>query len=199
MKDLSVNLYDLKQAQLILSTLAPVASAIPATEKNHVESEPAYLRLTRDHLPPRKEPAAEENAGTAPEASAAVIEVEPQKFASWETCISWCMSLTKAEAAFVVDPQGFIIASRGRAPGYGFEGTGAELICSVEQLERVAPDAGKLMWVDLDFDKRKIVGFVTPSEDSASYVIGLIAPDPVFHSIKQTITRQILDNLQNLD
>jgi hypothetical protein len=199
MKDLNVNSYDLKKAQLILCSLTHAAAAVPAAEKMPPIDEPAYVRLTLDHLPHKAEPAGGAVAEATPEAPAVALEVEPQKFASWESCISWCMSVTKAEAAFVVDSQGFIIASRGRVPGHGFEGTGAELICSVEQLERVAPDAGKLMWVDLDFDKRKIVGFVTPSESSDSYVVGLIAPDPVIHSIKKNITRQILDNLQNLD
>jgi hypothetical protein len=109
------------------------------------------------------------------------------------------MSLTRSEAAFVVDSQGFIIASRGRVPSQGFEGTGAELICSVEQLERVDPDAGKLIWVDLDFDKRRVVGFVTPAQDSEYYVLGLISPDHSYHTYKQALTRQIVDNLPNLD
>ena len=110
------------------------------------------------------------------------------------------MSLTRAEAVFVADSQGFIIASRGRIPEHGFEGTGAELICSIDQLDRVAPDAGKLLWLDLDFDKCRIVGFYTPLVGAEYYVVGLVSPDPSsFYSHKQVITRNILDNLTNLD
>jgi hypothetical protein len=109
------------------------------------------------------------------------------------------MSTIRAEAAFVVDSQGFIIASRGRVPSQGFEGTGAELVCSVEQLERVAPDAGKLLWVDLDFDKRRVVALITPSESAEYYVVGFISPDSAFYSLKQHITNQIIDNLPHLD
>ena len=110
------------------------------------------------------------------------------------------MSLTRSESVFVADSQGFVIASRGRIPGQGFEGTGAELICSVEQLERIAPDAGKLLWLDLDFDRYRMVGIITPPIDGEYYVVGLIAPDSSsFYSHKQIITRNILKNLPNMD
>jgi hypothetical protein len=110
------------------------------------------------------------------------------------------MTMTRAESVFVADSQGFIIASRGRIPGHGFEAAGAEVICSVEQLERVAPDAGRLVWLDLDFDKYRVIGIITPPVDSEYYVVGLIAPDSSsFYSHKQIITRNILENLAHMD
>ena len=194
MKDHSVNSYDLKQAREILSSLVSGTTAV--REEKKPES-PLYLRLSDDstargearHAP---EPAPE----TAP---AGIPDVPPQQFPGWESCISWCMNITRSEAAFVVDSQGFVIASRGRVPGHGFDGTGAELICSVEQLERIDPDAGRLVWIDLDYDKRRVVGFIPPSGKKEYYVLGLISPEPSYVSLKQIITRQIMDNLPNLD
>jgi hypothetical protein len=122
-----------------------------------------------------------------------------QKFDSWENCIAWCMSLTHAEAAFVVDSQGFVIASRGRIPSQGFEGTGAELICSIEQLERIAPESGRIFCVDMDFDKLRIVGLVASSDETATYVVGLVAPDPLRCETKHKIRQQVVNNLSNLD
>jgi hypothetical protein len=198
MKDRSVNSYDLKDAQQILTTLAPSTGTsvrqIPVSD-----SPPEYLRLSIEFSSQKalRIPAL---SGEEPKAAAAAVDnVEPQNFTSWESCIAWCMSTIRAEAAFVVDSQGFIIASRGRVPSQGFEGTGAELVCSVEQLERVAPDAGKLLWVDLDFDKRRVVAFITPSDSSEYYVVGFVAPDSSFHSLKQHVTNQIIDNLPHLD
>jgi hypothetical protein len=197
MKDRSVNSYDLKQAQQILSSL----DSIPAPSHGTAVSQetPDYVRLSMESLPRKSAPVTALPADMPKETSSAPIDMKPQKFTNWEGCLGWCIGLTRAEAAFVVDSQGFIIASRGRVPGYGFEGTGAEMVCSVDQLERIAPDAGKLMWVDLDFDKRRIVGFVTPSQDSQYYVIGFIAPEPAYHSIKHYITTQVIENLPNLD
>jgi len=74
------------------------------------------------------------------------------------------------------------------------------MICSVEQLERVAPDAGRLVWLDLVYDTARVVGFITPPVDAEYYVVGLIAPDSSsFYSHKQIITRNLLENLPHLD
>jgi len=55
------------------------------------------------------------------------------------------------------------------------------------------------LWVDLDFDKRRVVAFITPSENSENYVVGFIAPDASFPSLKQHVANQIISNLPNLD
>jgi hypothetical protein len=198
MKDRSVNSYDLKDAQQILTTLAPSTGA--ATRQRSVPaSTPEYLRFPNDFSSQKASRISVQPSSEPKGPTAAAENIQPQNFTSWESCIAWCMSTIRAEAAFVVDSQGFIIASRGRVPSQGFEGTGAELVCSVEQLERVAPDAGKLLWVDLDFDKRRVVAFITPSDSSEYYVVGFIAPDSAFYSLKQSITNQIIDNLPHLD
>ncbi|MRR06168.1 MAG: hypothetical protein EG828_04390 [Deltaproteobacteria bacterium] len=198
MKDRSVNSYDLKDAQEILATLAP-STGTSARQKPVSDSPPEYLRLSKEFSAQKSSRIAAQPGEDLKAANATAENTQPQKFTSWESCIAWCMSTIRAEAAFVVDSQGFIIASRGRVPGQGFEGTGAELVCSVEQLERVAPDAGKLLWVDLDFDKRRVVALITPSESSEYFVVGFIAPDSAFSSLKQHVTNQIIDNLPHLD
>jgi hypothetical protein len=198
MRDRSVNSYDLKDAQQLLSSLVP-GCGITSREVSSADEQYGYVRLAKAAVPVTGTPPAVGHAPLVSETPPESVETQLQKFTSWESIIAWCMSLTRAEAAFVVDSQGFIIASRGRVPGHGFEGTGAELICSVEQLERVDPDAGKLQWVDLDFDKRRVVGFITPPRDSEYYVIGLMSPDTAYHSLKQVINRQIVENLSSLD
>jgi hypothetical protein len=198
MRDRSVNSYDLKEAQLILSSLVPTSGTTPKEPPPALEGS-AYVRLAKWAEPRQDSPPSAGYAGHPEEVPPEPSYTQPQKLANWEECLTWCMSLTRAEAAFVVDSQGFIIASRGRVPGHGFEGTGAELICSVEQLERVDPDAGKLQWVELDFDKRRVVGFVTPPRETEYYVIGLMAPDPGYHSLKHVINRQVVENLTSLD
>jgi hypothetical protein len=197
MNDQNVHSYDLLQAQNLLNRLLP-RSATTVREGISGNDSPKYSSLSSLNVPensPQKESYEKVPAPTDAEEP----EFSPQNFDSWESCIAWSMSVTRAEAAFVVDPQGFVIASRGRVPSQGFEGTGAELVCSIEQVERIAPDAGKIFCLDVDFDKRKIVGFVTPTENSAPYVIGLVAPEPLRSEVKIGIARQIADNLPNLD
>jgi hypothetical protein len=197
MKEQSANSYDLLQAQQLLNILVPKAGSA-AKEKPVQLDAPNYSRLSTGELPQiatqSRTTDVVENVPVADEP-----EIVMQRFDSWESCIALCMSSTRAEAAFVVDSQGFVIASRGRVPSQGFEGAGAELICSIEQLERVAPDAGKILCIDVDFDKRRIVGFVATSQDTPPYVVGLVAPEPLRMEVKHKITRLILGNLPNLD
>jgi hypothetical protein len=197
MNEQSANSFDLLQAQQLLNILVPKAGGA-AKEKPAQLDTPNYSRLSTGE-PPQS---ARRPITTDVAANVTVAE-EPemtmQRFDSWESCIAWCMTSTRAEAAFVVDSQGFVIASRGRIPSHGFEGAGAELICSIEQLERVAPDAGKILCIDVDFDKRRIVGFVAACEGTPPYVVGLVAPEPLRMEVKHKMVRQILGNLPNLD
>lgn len=197
MNEQSANSYDLLQAQQLLNILVPKPGSA-AREKPVQIDTPKYSRLTAGDLPNRAQ-----QSRTTDQVAAVMVDEAPemdlQDFDSWESCIAWCMSSTRAEASFVVDSQGFVIASRGRIPSQGFEGAGAELICSIEQLERIAPDAGKILCIDVDFDKRRIVGFVAASQDAPPYVVGLVAPEPLRIESKHKIIRQILGNLPNLD
>jgi len=197
MNENSANSYDLHQAQQLLNLLVPRPGT--ATKEKPVQLEiPNYASLSAGNISHHLR-----KAETREDVAEATTREEPdlvlQKFDSWEACITWCMSATRAEAAFAVDSQGFVIASRGRIPSQGFEGAGAELICSIEQLERIAPDAGKISCIDMDFDKRRIVGIVALSENTSLYVVGLVAPEPLRIEAKQKITQQIVNNLANLD
>ncbi|MEJ2199570.1 MAG: hypothetical protein P8X63_00925 [Desulfuromonadaceae bacterium] len=122
-----------------------------------------------------------------------------EAFSSWEDCIAWCMQVTRSEAAFVVDSQGFIIAMRGRVPAHGFECTGAELVYAMDQLQRIDPDAGKLHWIDLDYHKRRVVGMVTTTEAEECFIVGMISPDGSYNSVKNAVARQIIDSLESMN
>ena len=197
MKDRNVNSYDLKYAQQILSTLVPKKQSGKTLDRGDTQ---AFVRLTAQQ---RIDPAALLNAGVNPSSTEAPQKTEvappPQKFTDWESCIAWCIGMTRAEAAFVVDSQGFIIATRGRIPGHGFECTGAEMIYAMDQLERIDPEAGNLLWIDLDFNKRRLVGFVTPAEDTAYFIVGLVAPESSYNASKNVISKHIIESLASMN
>ena len=193
MSDNSANSYDLFQAQQILTLLKNKPRRVSKEPDSESIASPysalSKLGLTKQVCPGKTTVAAELVTEEA------TSDDTPQMFDAWESCITWCMGLTSAEAAFVVDSQGFIIACSGRIPSQGFEGAGAELICSIEQLERIAPDAGKLSCVDLDFDKTSLVGFVAASDETELYIVALVAPKSLNGSAKHKILNQIISNL----
>jgi hypothetical protein len=197
MNEQSAHSSDLLQAQKLLNMLLPKQGS--SAKESQAEAEiPKYSSLSSVGFAPKPQPAAESEE-TAPASPTGETEPVMDDFDTWEACIAACMSATRAEAAFVVDSQGFVIASRGRVPSQGFEGAGAELICSIEQIERVAPDAGKILSLDVEFDKRRIVGFVASSEEIPPYVVGLVSPEPLRVEMKSKITQQIMKNLPHLD
>lgn len=195
MKDLNANLYDLSDAQSMLDALLPKQRCVSVENKPQAVSN-KYLSLTSASI--LQKPATHAVVHDLEE-SADGPDTALNEFNRWEDIIAWCMSLSRAETGFVVDSQGFVIASRGRIPSQGIEGAGAELVCSIEQLERIDPDAGKLQSVEIEFDKRRLVGFVAGSDDQNTYFTGLIAPEPLNTQIKHKILQQINHNLPNLD
>lgn len=198
MGDSNANSYDLLQARQLLSDLT--YNQRLAAKKQHVELETSpYTSLSKvvfSKSPTSATPQVEPAERVTPELK---IDVPSKPFQSWEDCIAWSMTLTRAEAAFVVDSQGFVIACRGMVPSQGYEGAGAELICSIDQLERIAPDAGRLSCVDLDFDKKRLVGFVATTDDSPLFIVGIVEPEILTDHAKSVILRQIISNLPNMD
>jgi hypothetical protein len=196
MNDLNANSYDLYDAQQLLNTLLPKQKSA-LTEKPPQSALRKYLDLSSVNVPSQKH-------ANDPDIENSVIEAEEldsalKRFDTWESIVAWCMALSHAEAGFVVDSQGFVIASRGRLPNQGVEGPGAEMVCSIEQLERIEPEAGRLMSVEMEFDKKRLLGFVAGTGESNYYVVGLLSPESVGSSGKQAIIRQIVHNLPNLE
>ncbi|MDK2846750.1 MAG: hypothetical protein PWP34_103 [Desulfuromonadales bacterium] len=196
MKDRNVNSYNLLYAQQLLSNLAPGRAGFFHKSANETKT---FTRLNRQKAHNSVSP---EPAAPPPEADSnglKSLHQPTQTFSDWESCIDWCMKETRAESAFVVDSQGFIIAMRGRIPGHGFECTGAELIYAMDQLERIDPDAGKLLWIDLDFNKRRLVGFVTPMENKEYFIVGLVAPEPSYNASKHVISKHVIESLPHMN
>ena len=76
---------------------------------------------------------------------------------SWDELLNWCCRQVQAEAGFIVNSQGFVISMSGREFPEGFDSLGAELYLAFEELERLDAEAGRLLWIDLEYAKRRLV------------------------------------------
>lgn len=187
--------YDLDQAQLLLHSLIsgiPKPSAMACQEQGEL----LFTRLQRVTVPSITSLAGP-SARTHQNIDQIPMEV-PELFTSWEDCMAWSMEITGSASTFVVDSQGFIIASQGDLPDRGIECIGAELVCSVETLERIDADYGKLAWIDLDFENRRIVGFIAPTGEEY-FIVGLLSPKPHYHQLRTLLERQIMASLPGMD
>jgi hypothetical protein len=109
---------------------------------------------------------------------------------SWDKLLAWGIELSGASAAFVVDSQGFVIASRGNVPEDGFVGAGAELCYAVEQLDRVEPESGGLRSVDIEFAGRRMTALRVTGSEGHSVITSFVVPRSLSDDLKTTLWKQ---------
>ncbi len=142
--------------------------------------EQPYVRLRRD--PP---------AEAAP-------AVGGERFTSWDALLDWSGATCGAAAAFVVDPEGFVIGSRGAVPDDGFEGAGAELSYLMGQADAMNPEGGTVRAVRLDFPDRTLVGLRTEGEEAAGFVLAFLDPATLTPDLGAAILQVLERSLPDL-
>lgn len=191
MRRCSVNSSDLAQARELSALLAakaarpPAPAPIPPPEVQPALPLPA---VAQPPLPPHAEP-----TEVALDLHALPLDLE-----SWEVFLAWSLELSRARAAFVVDPQGFVVATRGNVPSDHFEGLGAEMAYAMEQLNRIDGEAGPLLTIELQFASRRLVAVRADRGEEGSFVIGFVGARPLSDEVRGAILRQLAHSLERL-
>ncbi|HPA52140.1 MAG TPA: hypothetical protein PLP50_11115 [Thermoanaerobaculia bacterium] len=110
---------------------------------------------------------------------------------TWEAFLAWSLELTRAHAGFVVDSQGFVIASRGNTPKDGFEGIGAELCYAMDQLRRINPTGGELRLLELQFDANRLIGLRADAGAMGTILVGFQGTRSIGDDTRDTLLRQL--------
>lgn len=187
MRRCSVNSSDLAQARELSALLARTNAGawVPAP----------------DQLP-RVQPGPPAPAAAPPPPQPAEVAVDlhapPLELASWEVFLAWSLELCRARAGFVVDPQGFVVATRGNVPANQFEGLGAEMAYAMEQLNRIDSEAGSLLTIELQFASRRLVAVRADRGEGGSFVIGFVGARPLGDEVRGAILRQLSYSLERL-
>jgi hypothetical protein len=126
------------------------------------------------------------------------LHAPPLELESWEAFLAWSLELCRARAGFVVDPQGFVVATRGNVPTDHFDGLGAELAYAMEQLDRIDTEAGSLLSIELQFSSRRLMAMRVPKETGESFVVGYVGSRPLGDEIRTAIARQVTHSLDRL-
>lgn len=184
MKRCSVNSYDLGRASELTRQLRQLALAGQAPALR----EPVRLATQPTPVPP--EP--------APPAPVLDLHAPPLELESWEAFLAWSLELCRARAGFVVDPQGFVVATRGNVPSDHFDGLGAELAYAMEQLDRIDTEAGSLLSIELQFASRRLMAMRVSKERGESFVVGYVGSRPLGDEIRTAIARQVTHSLDRL-
>jgi hypothetical protein len=197
MKDRGVSSSDIDRARELSRRL----SAFGSKTRQPSEAAPAaaYVRFTAA-VP--SEATTIPSAVASPERTAiepAVAELPPlENVDSWETLLTWVSKGLAADAAFVVDNQGFVIANTGKVPTDGFVALGAELCLSFEQLESMDPLAGRPLWLDLEFMRRRIVAFCARVPKREQMLFVAINPAAAYVEKRTAVEKAVLDCMSKL-
>lgn len=177
MKGRSVSSSDIAAA----SALSQALVRRTATAGAEPPAVPLYVRMVRP----------------APEPPAAPAAPAPE-IGTWEAFLAWSLELTRAHAGFVVDSQGFVIASRGNVPKDGFEGIGAELCYAMDQLGRINPAGGALRLLELQFDGNRLIGIRAEAADMGTVLIGFQGTRSLADETRDSLVRQLGRTLPGL-
>jgi len=187
MKKSDANLFDIVLARDLSQRLTDRGDA-PAG-KQWLEDKSEYTRFPvtgppkKAHIPaPKGLPIAPPVLDEDPE-----LGPVPTEFVTWRDMLGWCREAADARAAFVLDADGFVVANMGEEPANGFDGMGAELVYSMDHLDRVDSYAGGVVSVDLQFKDRSVYGFRIRVGDAAQLVMGLICDGELRTEIKNWI------------
>lgn len=186
MRRCSVNSFDLNRARELSQLLTHGGQAlrlVPPPTQAAVQSSVAP--------PPVPAPAGK----GAPEVD---LHAAPLDFESWEVLLAWSLELCRARGGFVVDSQGFVVATRGNVPANQFEGLGAEMAYAMEQLDRIDPDAGALQTLELQYVSRRLLAVRVHKEESGSFVLGFVGARPLADEVRTVILRQLTHSLGQL-
>jgi hypothetical protein len=150
-------------------------------------------------------PASDGDPSTSPyvrlaSAQAAVAEPRDEElsFETWDDFLDWGIGRAGAAAGLMVDPQGFVIGSRGRVPEDGFEGTGAELSYVMGHADDMNPEMGDLRFIELGFRNRRLSASRLQAEDVEGFVLAFIDAESLTDRAWRSILRQLERSAANL-
>lgn len=132
---------------------------------------PAPARVTaqvsspasRPSLPlmPRREPLKAPVTGFGPQA--------------WNRLLDACVAAVAADAAFIMDPNGLVVSSRGPKVGEELEAVGARLMVAFDQADRIEGSQGTLS-MTVETARGSIHGLRLRQPDGSVLTLGLVVP-----------------------
>ncbi len=174
--------YDLSEASTLTRRLALERSAEPVRSPvRSTETAEGYVRFSADRV--RLGRHAESDA--AVEESIPPVPWSPEMMGSggWRHLTGWAVEAVDADAVFVVDESGLIVAAEGILPAEDLEAAGARLLAIFEQTERMLVARGPARTVSVELRRGWLVGLRiaarTQGGDEAALTVGVLVPRPL--------------------
>ncbi len=194
MKDRDASSFDLEHARELSRTLRTLGGA----DEKPLDTEASGVSYVRFPAPTPEAGAPAPAADRPPAAPPSEPLALPRDISSCEDLLGWFLESYKTETAFIVDNQGFVIAHQGAVPPDGLDGIGAEVYMAFEQLARVDSTVGRLIWIDLEFSRRRIAALHVPVSDGDPMLFVWINVSEAYFSQRAAIEEALLKGVAQI-
>ncbi len=97
----------------------------------------------------------------------------PPESDDWAALLGWIRALCAADAAFLIDVRGLLVAASGDVPKERAEGMGARLVLAFEHADRMEADAQRSRSMVIDFGGAVLTGIRIPLPEGETLVLGI--------------------------
>jgi hypothetical protein len=133
-----------------------------------------------------------------PAPAPAAVATQPQRFESLDELLQWAMELTSSSAAFVMDPEGFAIATRGSVVGEDAQAIGAQLMVTMAEADRAEHPGTPALAVAVDYAASTLTGLRVEREPGQVFTIGFLASHTPSPQHRAAVYAQVAHNLGHL-
>lgn len=127
-----------------------------------------------------------------------VVAGESQRFESLDELLGWAMELTASSSAFVMDPEGFAIATGGSLGGEDAQAVGAQLMVTMAEADRVEHPGSPALAVAVDYASSTLTGLRVEREAGQVFTVGFLAPQTPSPQQRAAVCAQVAHNLGHL-
>ncbi|MEW6126799.1 MAG: hypothetical protein AB1757_07150 [Acidobacteriota bacterium] len=106
------------------------------------------------------------------------LRLPPDDFGAsrWETFLSWCMEITSADAAFIVDEQGFIVANEGELSDEELTRIAAWLPIAATYIQEINQTPNQAAALCFEYDNRWLTNLQLNINEQLALELAMISP-----------------------
>jgi hypothetical protein len=154
-----------------------------------------YLRFRSGGVRPGLDPAVAPSQVTAAPIDLQISADELAGSGGWLRLLDWICAVARADAAFLTDARGLVIASGGAIDDDAAQGIGARIVISFAHADQMDGRGSRSLAIELD--ERWLTGLRIPFGDE-SVIVGLLAAEPMGADLRAGITAAVAAKLSGL-
>jgi hypothetical protein len=154
----------------------PADEAPPRIDRPAPASAPAEVATEKDRMAStevRAEPSVGGRAWRRPIPPAPDLAEVGLGAEGWDALLRWCLEVAGGDAAFVLDPQAFVIAHCGAITAEGAADVGARLMIAREHADPIRDEGAPPVAICIDVGGRWLNGFLVEGADDFSITVGV--------------------------